>query len=844
MSHQSQYLSDYRSDKDLLDFDLFSPALLEIIQKASTPLTLGIYGSWGTGKTSLLHQLKSKIESGPYQRVVWFTAWKYEQQDALWRAFLLRIIDGLYPHKKENERYSLDELMDENQRAGAEYLDRLERSIYEDVSWTESGEWRFNTVELVKQGIRLPIWLAFQLVGHGVAAKDLGITPELAKILEREAREHHLNQLKSLEQFATEFEKAIKLFLGDSGRLIVFVDDLDRCLPEKAVQILEAIKLFMDVPGVVIVLGMDREIIQRGIETFYGAMLNGEKGIDAIPIDGDNYLQKMVQIPFYLPPLPDNGRGNFINKLLGSETRLDTLTRQVFSMGVFPTPRQIKRVLNIFFLLRQIADAQESRDVSKGDILNPLLAKTVLIQSQWPELYQDWRQHPGLIQALEDYYVQNPLSEDEHLFGRESAEIPGDADLPSENEERSTVRPARNVLATGLMSPYVNNRQKYALLGSLLCFPPDRSKSDWAQCHFTGLTLKQLNNYIGLVGALESAPQVKEAELPEGLLTEIQSGDAVLLKTLIARLRDAETDPSGQQHKRLRQQLLQAMQDGTNPAPNRAAVGAALAEIGDPRFRLDAFYLPDEPLLGFIHIPAGRFTMGSDPKIDKDAQDIEQPQHEVDLGEYYIARYPVTVAQFKAFVEANKYQPRDPDCLHGFANHPVVKVTWYDALAYCDWLTKQLPLLPNLPAELCHGWQVALPTEAEWERAARGIGYRIYPWGNEFDPNKANTKETGIRKTSVVGCFPAGSSPEGLLDASGNVWEWTRSLEGSYPSSNVGSECSITEILMTANQNSMILRGGSWSRDQWDARCTFRFKGNPDHWYSNRGFRVSLCKIP
>ncbi|HQN44767.1 MAG TPA: P-loop NTPase fold protein, partial [Anaerolineaceae bacterium] len=243
MTHKSQYLSDYRSAEDFLDFDLFRPALLEIVQNASTPLTLGVFGSWGTGKTSLLHQLKSEIEanSNPHQRVVWFTAWKYEQQDALWRAFLLRVIDSLYPHKEENKRYSLDELTDVDQRTGADHLERLERSIYENVSWVESGKWSLNTVELVKQGIRLPIWLAFQLVGQGAAAKDLGITPELAKILEREAREHHLNQLKSLEQFAAEFEKATQLILGKDGRLIVFVDDLDRCLSEKAVQILEAI---------------------------------------------------------------------------------------------------------------------------------------------------------------------------------------------------------------------------------------------------------------------------------------------------------------------------------------------------------------------------------------------------------------------------------------------------------------------------------------------------------------------------------------------------------------------------------------------------------------------------
>jgi len=393
------------------------------------------------------------------------------------------------------------------------------------------------------------------------------------------------------------------------------------------------------------------------------------------------------------------------------------------------------------------------------------------------------------------------------------------------------------------MAPYVNDRQKYALLGALLCYPPDRNDPAWAQCHFSGLTLKQLNNYIGLVGALEAAPQAQEASLPEGLLAEIQSGDAVLLKTLIARVRDEEADPNGQKHKRLQQQLLQAMQDGAIPAPKRAAIGEALAEVGDPRFRPDAFYLPDEPLLGFIHVPAGRFTMGSDKKKDPQAYDDEQPQHEVELGEYYIARYPVTVAQFKAFIETSKHKPRDPDSLRGLPNHPVVNVTWYDALKYCDWLTAQLPQLPNLPAELRCGWRVTLPSEAEWERAARGTDGRIYPWGNEFDSDKANTIESGIGGTSAVGCFPAGASPCGALDMSGNVWEWTRSCFESYPYPNTGADRKTRERLMSDNKDGMVLRGGSWGPVSWLARCACRDGYDPGFRYHDRGFRVSLSPL-
>jgi len=239
--------------------------------------------------------------------------------------------------------------------------------------------------------------------------------------------------------------------------------------------------------------------------------------------------------------------------------------------------------------------------------------------------------------------------------------------------------------------------------------------------------------------------------------------------------------------------------------------------------------------------------MGSDKKKDPQADGIEQPQHEVELGEYYIARYPVTVAQFKAFVEASKYKPRDPDSLRGQPNHPVVRVTWYDALAYCDWLTAQLPNLPDLPPELKRGWRVTLPSEAEWERAARGTDGRIYPWGSEFDPNRANVDVTGIGGTSAVGCFPSGASPSGLLDASGNVWEWTRSLWGKggnlefpYPYSDRLKE---RENLQASRDIVRVLRGGSWFFNERRARGAFRDRRDPVDRYDDIGFRVSLSPL-
>ncbi|MBI2988815.1 MAG: SUMF1/EgtB/PvdO family nonheme iron enzyme [Deltaproteobacteria bacterium] len=294
-------------------------------------------------------------------------------------------------------------------------------------------------------------------------------------------------------------------------------------------------------------------------------------------------------------------------------------------------------------------------------------------------------------------------------------------------------------------------------------------------------------------------------------------------------------------------------------APERADAGAALALLGDPRFDPEAWHLPKEDLLGFVEMPEGPFLMGSDPEHDKEASEDKQEQHPVTLPRYYIARYPVTVAQFRFFVEKTKYKPRDEDSLRGLPNHPVVNVSWHDAIAYCKWLTDELRNSAGTPEPLANplrneGWRITLPSEAQWEKAARGgiqlpdgmdnpNPGRIYPWGDEFDPNKANTDEAKIGTTSAVGCFPEGHSPYGILDMSGNVWEWTRSLWGKewgksefpYP---YDPEDRRREALDAPNEVARVLRGGSFGFNRWFARCAYRYWYFPYYWLRLIGFRV------
>jgi formylglycine-generating enzyme required for sulfatase activity len=303
---------------------------------------------------------------------------------------------------------------------------------------------------------------------------------------------------------------------------------------------------------------------------------------------------------------------------------------------------------------------------------------------------------------------------------------------------------------------------------------------------------------------------------------------------------------------RLQAWLVTVLQKALLPPVERAAAGSTLARLGDPRFRPDAWYLPDEPLLGFLEIPAGPFLMGSDKKRDRQAFDDELPQHEISLPTYYITRYPTTVAQFRAFVEESGYKPADPDSLRGLPNHPVVDVTWYDALAYCEWLAERLRAWEGTPDPLAallrvgaaggRPWRVTLPSEAEWEKAARGTDGRIYPWGDDPDPNRANYDDTGIGTTSAVGCFPGGAGPYGVEDLSGNVWEWTRSLWGKDPARpdfkypyNPGDG---REDLEASREVLRVVRGGAFVNIGWGVRCAFRDWYGPISRLGDLGFRV------
>jgi formylglycine-generating enzyme required for sulfatase activity len=292
---------------------------------------------------------------------------------------------------------------------------------------------------------------------------------------------------------------------------------------------------------------------------------------------------------------------------------------------------------------------------------------------------------------------------------------------------------------------------------------------------------------------------------------------------------------------RVRRWLLAIVTRGWLPPADRALAGNALAVLGDERNFGE-----------LVTVPAGPFLMGDDE------DERARPQHEVRLAAFKIGVYPVTNAQYLRFVEATGRAWRsDEGRRPERANHPAISVSWHDARAYCAWLTEVWRTEGKVAADEV----VRLPSEAEWEKAARGglpspsegeglgerVKTRIYPWGDDWDETKCNTSELGLGDTTPVGIFPEGASPYGCLDMAGNVWEWTISLWGKdwlkpefkYPYDSTDGR----ENLEAGNDVLRVLRGGSWSGSRSDARCAFRYWDYPGYHWLGSGFRLVVSPI-
>lgn len=727
-------------------FNEFAVTLARLIAAPTTrtPLTIGISGAWGSGKTTLLQRIQEQLascdgkktpsfanpgESGKDFRkckTVWFDAWKYNDDNEILAALVRVILDAM--HK-----------------------DGLFATIL--AEWEDPRQPKYDWVGMFLNAFQLK----FGGLGSGIEFK---LDPKA-----HEQESPFKTHTAFFDHFSEAFVRLMALWVHhtsnaekideQTGALVVFIDDLDRCLPEKTVQVLEAVKLFLDKDGCIFVLGAHTDVVQKAVMKIYE-----DAGLS--PESASDYLEKIIQLRFELPPLDEGQMGNYVTEQGLPPEALESWETVV--AGAEINPRKVKTFLNDLNLAwALLVNTGQAQDVERVDF------------TRWQVL----------MRAAPDAFKKTVYEID-------------DLDLRFQFIQRALAWQNGDAQA----AEYFREYEKYS-----------RLKRTLKKIHAFGprFDAKTLDAFIHL-----TAPPKPPA--PEKTPVEVKPAET---KVVPETIEEAQIPTQGE----------------ARPEKGR---------------RLEA--LPTRPGarifagMEFMPVPKGKFLMGSRDGNEL-AYDNEKPQHTVEIPQdYWLARFPVTNEQYAKSIEATNQAynivigGREQNRIDGWEkklDNPVVNITWYAAMAYCEWLNQ------TCGKELPEGYVFYLPTEAEWEKAARGEFGFEWPWGNDFDPEKCNSEEGKKEGTTPAGAYSTqGDSPYGCADMVGNVWEWTRSLWGKdvstaeyrYPNNpNDGRE-----NIQADDNVRRVLRGGSFYSGRRLARCAFRSRSLPFHHAYDLGFRVGV----
>ena len=719
MEYRLNIKSDIYCEEDLLGFDKYVDTLSKMVtdKDFKTPFCIGIFGKWGSGKTSFMHLLEKKLSTGsaePYPIPVWFNPWRYEKEEHLIIPFLKTIEHAIKRYTEKIEKES-----DGTKKKLLSVLKKTCKKIKE-----ASASFAYGLTFDAKLG-----GFGFTLDTSKAAARE----DELANKRIDKAKTLSEKLSSIYYEIVDELKSAID---EKSFRIVVFIDDLDRCLPEKAVEILESIKLFLDIEGYLFVIGVDRDVVRKGISYHYRFFEHREeKEKEALIISPEDYLDKMIQLPLELPAIEPGRKRTFIENLVGDSVEFKKHARIIDAgIGDDPrafNPRALKRFINLLAFTVSLAETLKDNIINDKVTPKESEAHKKLIQDNFiPILYIKWT-----IIVYRYPEVHNDIKGNKKLLIELQTAASG--------EKKPEVPTGEKAAKEGVQ---LDERLKMVLKEGKE-FPDD----DWLIERFIHLTESTVIS-------------TKERTETAGYRKSFKPGDRVL-------------------------------------------------------------------------IPKGKFLYGDD-KIEK----VIDNDYEIDV-------FPVTNKQYKEFIDERKDYPvpyREEDWAEpynwnkekrtyfdGLGDHPVVLVSYEDAVAFCEWRSAK------------EGAGFRLPTEEEWEKAARGEDGRNYPWGNEFDFNKLNCADYHVQKvlkdydawvkefrevffkenkgkalTSEVGRFADGANPYGCLDMAGNVWEWTDSW-------------------YDKDKTLRVLRGGSWHDEGFKCRCALRFGFNANDRYSDLGFRCA-----
>lgn len=327
----AKILLDVPVDDGVLGFGNYRDALNSIIKSSEPHFTIGIFGGWGTGKTTLMKMMKKQLDDEG-EITVWFNPWQYEKEEHL----IVPLLQTIELELKDRKV------------AKSETIQKLGKTILALMSGFSA---------------QIPV------VGVDISAKDAIETYQ------------KLFESKNLSSIYFDLNQQLSGIINElktkkKERIVIFIDDLDRCLPDKALQVLESIKTFLDMPGYVFVLGLSRDIIEKCVDVRYGEQSG---------LTGSQYLRKMIQVPFTLPDLRDEETKEYVQNLKkeikGSEVEKHVADYfDIIVEGLEPNPREIKRFINNFILANRISEKETEP--------NKLLA-VLIIQFRWEEFYRN-----------------------------------------------------------------------------------------------------------------------------------------------------------------------------------------------------------------------------------------------------------------------------------------------------------------------------------------------------------------------------------------------------------------------------------------------------------------------
>lgn len=340
--------SDKPANKDLLNFRDYSTLLANVIINSETPSTIGIFGEWGSGKTSLMLMIEEILRKKGV-KTIWFNAWKYDKEEALWRALILSIVRGLNSGQKE--------------------IDDTTLKLYEAVSTEKLGQVQIDWLEIGKTLLKGAAFLVsplFLIPGIANIFANASFLDQVSNAFTRKKIQQSRERISSIEQFEEYYKELVSKHVSGNERIVILIDDLDRCIPVRSLEVLEALKSFLDATGCVYVVACDTRLINQGLS---------EKYDDKSGIHVDEYLAKIVQFSFAIPPIRVEDAEKFIKNFgLG----VDSLEiRRLIATTIERNPRKLKRFLSDLKIKLQLVQ-------SRGLLLKPdALVKMSCIANTW-----------------------------------------------------------------------------------------------------------------------------------------------------------------------------------------------------------------------------------------------------------------------------------------------------------------------------------------------------------------------------------------------------------------------------------------------------------------------------